>query len=559
MSVRKSAKKAASNKVAANKVVAKEVAANKAVAKKVVPTKVVAKKTVSKKVVSTKVVAEKTVAKKVVANEVDANKVVAKPVAKKRSDAKGALPKVAAIRATAKQATAKKATSPVTSHEMSAKAVSKHKAVAKEPSSASAKLASPKKSSSMAAQAKKPVFTLDQARRIALAAQGFAEPRPTARVDRRHIRKVFDRIGLLQVDSVNVLARSEELPIFARLGPHARDLVRTMEADGELFEYWAHEASLLPVAHEPLFRWKKEEVRNGERWAWNSLVEMRQKQPEFLARVLQEVSDRGPIAASELSMRVGQVGDHWGWRWDDAKRAIETLFWGGEVAGRRRIVGFEREYDLPERRFPAEVLQRPTLSAHEARLALLRVAAQSVGIGSMRDIADYHRLHLPSTRPLIQELVDSGELIEVSVPGWSENLLMWPNATIPRRIEARALISPFDSLIWERTRTEDLFGFRYRIEIYVPQLKRQYGYYVLPFLLGDELVARVDLKSDRKAGSLLVQASWGELGIDETHVANELADELRLMAAWLGLERVEVKPKGDLARALGKAVKAKPA
>jgi uncharacterized protein len=489
------------------------------------------------------IVAKKDVAKKVVLNPTPK-----KPVAKR-----------VVLNPTPKKAVAKRVVlNPTPKKAVAKKAIAKNATVAKKTVKRSALTKVAARKASASSSGKKPVFTGDQARRIALAAQGFAEPRPTARVDRRHIRKVFERIGLLQVDSVNVLARSEELPIFARLGPHARDLVRQMEADGELFEYWAHEASLLPVAHEPLFRWKKQQVRDGERWAWNSLVEMRQKKPEFLAQVLQEVADRGPIAASELSMRVGQVGNHWGWRWDDAKRAIETLFWGGEVAGRRRSVGFEREYDLPERRFPAEILQQPTLNEHDARLALLRVAAQSVGIGSMRDLADYHRLHLPSTRPLIQELVDSGELIEVSVPGWSENLLLWPDAATPRRVEARALISPFDSLIWERTRTEDLFGFRYRIEIYVPQPKRQFGYYVLPFLLGDELVARVDLKSDRKAGTLLVQASWGELGIDESYVANELAAELRLMAGWLGLERVDVKPKGDLARALSKAVKAKP-
>ncbi len=401
--------------------------------------------------------------------------------------------------------------------------------------------------------AKTPRLSLGEARRIALAAQGFGEPRPTGKIDRRHIRKVFDRIGVLQVDSVNVLARSEELPIFARLGPHPRRLVREMEADGELFEYWAHEASLLPIAHEPLFRWKKEQVREGTHKVWSGMAKMRAENPEFLARVLEEVKARGPIAASELSMRVGQVGDHWGWRWDDAKAGIETLFWGGELAGRRRP-NFEREYEIPSQRFPAHILQLPAPSQHEARLELLRIASRCIGIGSARELADYHRLNLPAARPLIGELVELGELVEVAVDGWGDKLLLNPAAKMPRRVEARALISPFDSLIWERTRTEQLFGMRYRIEIYVPQLKRVHGYYVLPFLLGDELVARVDLKADRHSGQLLVQASWGEVGIDETHVAAELAEELKSMAVWLGLNEVVVKPKGDLHRPLATAV-----
>ena len=396
-------------------------------------------------------------------------------------------------------------------------------------------------------------LSLAQARRIALAAQGCGEARPTGKIDRRHIRKVFDRIGVLQVDSVNVLARSEELPIFARLGPHPRNLVRDMEADGELFEYWAHEASLLPIAHEPFFRWKKERIRAGEYKMWGGIARMRAEKPEYLERVFQEVVDRGPIAASELSMRIGQVGDHWGWRWDDAKLAIETLFWGGEVAGRRRP-NFEREYEIPSQRFPPHILELPTLDGHEARLELLRIASRCIGIGSVRDLADYHRLNIPAARPLIAELVANGELVEVAVDGWSDKLFLNPEAKIPRRVEARALLSPFDSLVWERTRTEQLFAMRYRIEIYVPPPKRIHGYYVLPFLLGDELVARVDLKADRHAGQLLVQAAWGEVGIDETHVAAELAEELALMAGWLGLDKVVVKPKGDLHHALAKAV-----
>ena len=400
----------------------------------------------------------------------------------------------------------------------------------------------------------RPSVPLAKARRIALAAQGFADPRPSGRIDRRHVRRVFDRIGVIQVDSVNVLARSEELPLFARLGNHPRQILRAMEADGELFEYWAHEASILPIGHEPLFRWKKEQIRAGTYPVWGGVARMRADKPALLQQILDEVDGRGPVAASELSMRVGQVGDHWGWRWDDAKLGIETLFWGGEVAGRRRLAGFEREYDLPERMFPAPIVARPFIYEHDARCELLRIAIRAMGIGSAKDLADYHRQRITSTRPLIHELVEAGDLVAVSVPGWSDQLYMDPNARQPRAVAARALLSPFDSLIWERGRTESLFGFHYRIEIYVPQTKRKHGYYVLPFLLGDSLVARVDLKADRHNGVLLVQASWGELGIDEPYVAAELADELALMATWLQLDRVIVKPKGDLSGALSKAV-----
>jgi uncharacterized protein len=395
---------------------------------------------------------------------------------------------------------------------------------------------------------------MSQARRIALAAQGFASPRPTGRIDRRHIRKVFERIALLQVDSVNVLTRSEELPIFARLGPHPRNLVRDMEADGELFEYWAHEASLLPVQHEPLFRWKKEQVRQGSYKIWGGMARLRAEQPELLNTVLKEVAQRGPIAASELSMRIGQVGNHWGWRWDDAKTAMEALFWGGEVAGRRRP-SFEREYSVPAQRFPPHILEQSTLDERTARLELLRIASRSLGIASAKDLADYHRLNVPTARPLIAEMVEQGDLLEVEVEGWRDKLFLHPQAKVPRRIEARALLSPFDSLIWERSRTEHLFGMRYRIEIYVPQPKRVHGYYVLPFLLGEELVARVDLKADRHVSELLVQAAWGEPGIDQAKVCSELAAELALMAQWLELEKVVVKRKGDLHAMLARCLK----
>ena len=407
----------------------------------------------------------------------------------------------------------------------------------------------------MPKQSAKPL-SLAQARRIALAAQGFATPRPSGRIDRRHVRKMFDTIGLLQVDSVNVLVRSEELPVFARLGPHDRSLVRRMDDDGELFEYWAHEASLLPSTMEPLFRPKKQRaLMGGDTKVWGGLRDLHIKRPELTTSVFHEISARGPVAPSSLSQNRGAKRDHWGWNWDDAKLGVENLFWTGRIACRGRASNFEREYDLPERCLPAAVIAAPTPTAEEAQLELLRRSARAHGIGTVKCLADYFRQNTPQVRPLIDVLVASGELHPVAVDGWTDVAYLWHEAAMPRRVSARALLSPFDPVVWERTRAEQLFGFRYRIEIYVPKEKRVHGYYVLPFLLGDSLVARVDLKADRQAGVLRVQSSWGEIGIDETEVAAELAEELASMAAWLGLTSgVEVMPHGDLHRSLTRAV-----
>ncbi len=402
-------------------------------------------------------------------------------------------------------------------------------------------------------QLKQPKLSLGQARRIALAAQGFAQPRPSGRVDKRHLRKAIDRMGLIQVDSVNVFVRSEELPLFARIGPYPRHLLREMDNDGELFEYWVHEASLLPAWMEPLTRWKKQSALDGsDPSVWGGLRGFHHKNPEVVATVFDEIAARGPVRPSELSMAGGKNRDGWGWHWDTAKLAVENLFWTGRVAAAHRSSGFERAYDLPERCFAPHILSLPTPSEHEARKEMLRIAARAHGIGTAKCLADYHRQKLPIVRPLLAELVEEGALTIVDVEGWGKGLYLDAEAKMPRVVSARALLSPFDPVVWERTRAEQLFGFRYRIEIYVPKEKRIHGYYVLPFLLGDQLVGRVDLKSDRARSTLLVQSAWGELGIDEHEVARELAEELRLIANWLGLESVEVVRRGDLASALGR-------
>jgi uncharacterized protein YcaQ len=386
-----------------------------------------------------------------------------------------------------------------------------------------------------------------QARRISLGAQGFNDPRPTGRVDRRHLRRVVDRMGLIQIDSVNVLVRSQELPLFARLGPHPRTLIDDATRHGDLFEFWVHEACHVPIGLHPLQRWAMDAHPR-----WKGLRAWAAERRDLIEEVRNRVRHDGPLVASDLAMRTTPKGS-W-WDWDDGKLALEHLFRTGEVAARRRPNDFARVYDLAERVIPAAVREQPALPEHEAKKELLVLAARHHGVGTAADLTDYHRLS--HTRTLLAELVEEGRLISTSVEGWGKRAYLHPDAVVPRRVTARALLSPFDPVVWNRDRIERLFGFRYRIEIYVPAAERQYGYYVLPFLLGDELVARADLKADRAAGRLLVQGVFAEPGIDEPYVAAELAAELASMAEWLGLDAgVDVVGRGDLAPALAAAVR----
>jgi uncharacterized protein len=393
------------------------------------------------------------------------------------------------------------------------------------------------------------------ARRIALAAQGFAEPRPTGRVDARHLRRVIARIGILQIDSVNVFCRTHYMPMFSRLGPYPREALDRLTAHTagpvrrELFEYWAHEASLVPVELQPLLRWRMDRAQAE---AWDGLRRIARDNPNLLDEVMTLVAEQGPIRAGEtgIARPARKPGEMWNWH--DGKIALEFLFWAGRVTAARRI-NFERLYDLPERVLPPEVLAVPTPSVEDAQRELVRIAARAHGVATEPDLRDYFRLPHADSKARVAELVEAGELVPVEVEGWSAPAYLWPQARQPRRITARALLSPFDSLVWFRERTERLFGFRYRIEIYTPAPKRVYGYYVLPFLLGDALVARVDLKSDRQAGVLRVQAAYLEDGADPYYVAGELAQELSTTARWLGLSGVEVMPRGDLAPDLAKA------
>ena len=382
-----------------------------------------------------------------------------------------------------------------------------------------------------------------EARRIALAAQGFAEPR---RADGRAIRRLFDRVALVQIDSVNVLSRAHYLPGFARLGLYDREALDKAAhyAPRRLFEYWGHEASLIDVELQPLLRWRMARAHDE---AWGGMRAVAKERPELLQEVLDQVRERGPLAARDLAEeRPKKSGP--GWDWSDSKRAIEMLFWGGEVTSARRR-NFERLYDLPERVLPRAVLAAPTPREEDAQRELVAIAARSLGVAAERDLRDYFRLPLAETRGRVAELVEAGELLPVAVEGWSTTAYLWHGTSVPRQVDGRALIGPFDSLIWERSRVERLFGFRYRIEIYVPAAKRVHGYYVLPFLMGDRLVGRVDLKADRAAGELRVRAAHGEPDAPK-EIAAALMEELREMAGWLGLEGVKVENSGDLAAAL---------
>ena len=394
-------------------------------------------------------------------------------------------------------------------------------------------------------------LSLAAARRIALAAQGFADPRPAGMIDRRHLRRVLDRTALLQIDSVNVLTRAHYLPIYSRLGAYPRSLLEDAAWGRRkvLFEYWAHEASLLPLETQPLLRWRMAQAERGEA-TWGRLKPFAgERRPEAQA-VLARIAAEGPLAASELEGPKGPGG--W-WGWSDGKSALEWLFWTGRITTATRCASFERVYDLTERVLPRSILETPTPSEPDAQRQLLRIAARAHGIATAGDLRDYFRLSPEHAKPRLAELVEAGELIPVQVEGWTQQAYLDPTAKQPRRVRARALLAPFDPLIWERSRTERLFGVRYRLEIYTPAEQRLHGYYVLPFLLGERLVARVDLKADRAAGVLRVQASHAEPGAP-SDVAPQLAAELRVMAGWLGLEQVAVEPSGDLANALAQAV-----
>ena len=397
-------------------------------------------------------------------------------------------------------------------------------------------------------------LSLSQARRIALAAQGFADPPPVGAPTLRHVRRVFRRVGLVQIDSVNVVQRAHYVPLYSRLGPYPTALLdrAAYRAPRMLFEYWGHEASLLPVELHPLLRWR---MASASVEAWGRMRRIAAERPDLVRWVLDEVRAKGPVLAAEIEDDAGRVTTgHWGWNWSDVKACLEWLFWSGEVTSARRNGGFARLYDVPERVLPRAVLDAPTPEPADARRELVRIAAAALGVAAEPELRDYFRLPVAGFRQAVDELVEAGELLPVEVQGWWRRAYLYRDARLPRQVRAAALLTPFDPLIWERSRTERLFGFRYRIEIYVPAPQRVHGYYVLPFLLGDRIVARVDLKADRRSGVLRVPAAWAEPDVDLTEVAEALAAELRRFAGWLGLSDVDKPQRGDLQAPLSTAL-----
>ncbi len=390
-----------------------------------------------------------------------------------------------------------------------------------------------------------------QARRVALAAQGFTDRRhavPTMRT----LQRTLDRTGVLQVDSVNVLQRAHYMPLYSRMGPYDVGLL-TRAAERRprrVVEYWAHVQAFMPVDLWPVMRPRMERFRRGPRW--HTWLGTNAGLPE---RVRDVVRERGASTARDLDDGTPRVKEHWGWNWSESRKALDYLYTVGDLAIAGRNQHFEPVYDLPERVLPPEVLGAPTPSEADAVLELVRRAARSHGVATLRCLTDYYRLQMVhdqgqrAARVAVDRLVETGELLPARVEGWPREAWLHRDAARPRRVGARALLSPFDPVVWERERTERLFDFHYRIEIYVPAPKRRFGYYVLPFLLGDQVVGRVDLKADRAGRTLLVQAAHAEPGAPP-ETAHELAVELRRMAGWLGLDDVLVRPRGDLAEPL---------
>ena len=390
-----------------------------------------------------------------------------------------------------------------------------------------------------------------QARRIALVAQGFRDPRHTV-ATMRTFSRTLARTGVLQVDSVNVLVRAHYMPLFSRMGPYDVELLKraSEQAPRRMVEYWAHVQAFMPVDLWPVMHHRREAYRTSPRWhTWM------QANQELAARLHEQVADRGPSTARDLEEGPRGPKVDWGWNWSEARKGLDYLYLVGDLAIAGRNAQFEPVYDLAERVLPAAVLRAPVPSEGEATKELVRRAARSHGVATTRCLTDYYRLQLvkgagtKAAQAAVDELVEEGELLPATIEGWRRPAYLHRDAALPRKVDARALLSPFDPVVWERERTEHVFDFHYRIEIYVPEPKRQFGYYVLPFLLGDQIVGRVDLKADRQSGTLVVKAAYAEPGAPP-ETAAELAAELRDLAGWLGLDDVVVADRGDLSAPL---------
>jgi uncharacterized protein YcaQ len=381
----------------------------------------------------------------------------------------------------------------------------------------------------------KATLSLAEARRVVLAAQGFAGARP-ATVTGSRVLAMVRALGVVQIDSVNVLVRSHYLPAFSRLGVYDRALLDRLvyRAPRRLFEYWGHEASLVPIEMRPLLRWRMRRAREG-RGMWKNVARVGREQRDLVARVREAIAAGGPMSASDFAD--GKSTGSW-WGWTDTKRAVEFLFWSGEIMAVERRTSFERSYDLTERVLPSLLREEPEQAEDAAQRELVMIAARACGVATEADLRDYFRLDAADAKARLAELIEDGRLEAVRVEGWKAQAYLHPAARLPRRVDASALLSPFDSLVWNRERTKRLFDFHYRIEIYTPAHKRIHGYYVLPYLVAEQLAARVDLKADRAAGVLRVHAIHLEPGVDRRAVRSRLREDLEQMAAWLSLDRV---------------------
>ena len=380
-------------------------------------------------------------------------------------------------------------------------------------------------------------FSKKDARRIALAAQGFYDRIPL-KPGRATLQRVLERTKLFQIDSVNVLVRSHYLPLFSRIGPYPAELLQgaawSSPAKRLLFEYWAHEASLVPVALRPLLIWRMERARKGE-GMWNRMAEIRKKRT-FVAAVLKRIETDGPATASSFKNAAGS-GSWWGW--SDVKIALEYLFWAGYLTAASRTKSFERVYDLPERVFTKDDLHAPVPAPDAAHRQLVLLALQAMGVATQADLRDYFRLDLLDARNALHDLIEAGTIVPAKVEGWKQPAYVLPHVRVPRgEPPGSALLSPFDSLIWNRDRAHRLFDFHYRIEIYTPAHKRVHGYYVLPFLHQGELVGRADLKAARQTSTLQIKGIHYESTAAKRLGEGELADQLSALATWLGLERL---------------------
>lgn len=388
---------------------------------------------------------------------------------------------------------------------------------------------------------------LQEARSIALAAQGFDRSIPSTPVAPKHFRRALDSMGLLQLDSVQYLCRSHYLPVLARLGPHSMSKLDSFcHQDGELLECWAHEASLVKVAMEPLLRWRKQEAREGR--VWSHLHKLAKEKPDYVEAVRKEVADRGALLASDLADHKAATGDWWGGR-SESKIALEWLFRIGAL-GARRDARFQRVYEHIDRVVPREILAAKTPTKDEAQRELLVIAARCHGLGTLDCLADYFRLRKPEARQRLQELTEDKRLLVVEVEGTKGPVYMHPKARCPKQQRASALLSPFDPVVWNRKRAAWLFDFDYRIEIYVPKEKRKFGYYVLPYLCEGQLAGRVEIKAERKTKELRVVGAWTEGSISPEHLATKMAGSIRSMAQHFDFGQVLRPKKGNLARAL---------